>query len=157
MTSSESIAGASRSGRLYRHSPLVLFAAGFISVVVFQQGCLGILNALGLTPAMGVSRRAHLAARSAANLVVCVLGWGMGSDLRLLREAVSRRLSPLLRPGYPLWSSRSRASPWPPGLIRPRWPPTSSCTAHGDWEWGSWCATEREAPAHGARGEDVDT
>ena len=47
MTSSESIAGASRSGRLYRHSPLVLFAAGFISVVVFQQGCLAILNGLG--------------------------------------------------------------------------------------------------------------
>ena len=51
MTSSESIAGASRSGRIYRHSPLVLFAAGFISVVVFQQGCLAILNGLGLTPA----------------------------------------------------------------------------------------------------------
>jgi hypothetical protein len=50
MTSSESIAGASRSGRLYRHSPLVPFAAG-LSVVVFQQGCLAILNALGLTPA----------------------------------------------------------------------------------------------------------
>ena len=51
MTRSELIAVPSRSGRLYRHSPLVLFAAGFISVVVFQQGCLAILNGLGLTPA----------------------------------------------------------------------------------------------------------
>ena len=51
MTRSELIAVPSRSGRLYRHSPLVLFAAGFISVVVFQEACLAILNALGLTPA----------------------------------------------------------------------------------------------------------
>ena len=35
----------------FRYSAISLFAAGFISVLVFQMGALAILNALGFTPA----------------------------------------------------------------------------------------------------------
>jgi hypothetical protein len=37
-------------GSWFRYSPISLFAIGFISVLVFQQGALAILNAMGLTP-----------------------------------------------------------------------------------------------------------
>jgi hypothetical protein len=38
-------------GAWLRYSPISLFAAGFISVLVFQMGALAILNAFGFTPA----------------------------------------------------------------------------------------------------------
>ena len=38
-------------GSWFRYSPISLFAAGFISVLVFQQGALAILHAVGFTPA----------------------------------------------------------------------------------------------------------
>jgi len=38
-------------GSWFRYSPIASFAAGFISVLVFQQGALAILNAVGFTSA----------------------------------------------------------------------------------------------------------
>jgi hypothetical protein len=39
---------ATRAGGLFRHNVLLLFAAGFISVLVFQAGATAILHAYGL-------------------------------------------------------------------------------------------------------------
>jgi len=52
MTTIEStISSSTWYGSWFRYSPISLFAAGFISVLVFQQGALAVLNAVGLTPA----------------------------------------------------------------------------------------------------------
>lgn len=51
MTTSESVPSARWFGSWFRYSPVSLFAAGFISVLVFQQGALAILNAVGFTTA----------------------------------------------------------------------------------------------------------
>jgi len=50
MTISESIPSARWYGPWFRYSPISLFAAGAISVLVFQQGAVAILNAVGFTP-----------------------------------------------------------------------------------------------------------
>ena len=47
MTTTSSAAGTTS---LFRHSPISLFAAGFISVLVFQMGAWSILHAIGLMP-----------------------------------------------------------------------------------------------------------
>jgi hypothetical protein len=51
MTTSEILASSHWFGSRFRYSPVSLFAAGFISVLVFQQGALAVLNAVGFTPA----------------------------------------------------------------------------------------------------------
>jgi len=48
MTTTTTAAGAQAS--VFRYSILSCFAAGFISVLVFQMGAIAILNALGLVP-----------------------------------------------------------------------------------------------------------
>jgi len=50
MTTSETIPTAHWYGSWFRYSPVFLFAAGFISVLVFQQGAHAILYAIGLIP-----------------------------------------------------------------------------------------------------------
>jgi ActR/RegA family two-component response regulator len=51
MTTIESTPTSHWYGSLFRYSPISLFAAGFISVLVFQQGPVAILHAVGFTPA----------------------------------------------------------------------------------------------------------
>jgi hypothetical protein len=51
MTTVESIPSSHWYGSLFRYSPFSLFAAGFISVLLFQQGAVAILHAVGFTPA----------------------------------------------------------------------------------------------------------
>jgi len=58
MTAAETLPSTSRFGSWFRYSPISLFAAGFISVLVFFQGALAILNAVGFTPATPFSASA---------------------------------------------------------------------------------------------------
>lgn len=51
MTTVGSTSRSASYGSLFRYSPISLFAAGFISVLVFQQGAVAILHAVGFTPA----------------------------------------------------------------------------------------------------------
>jgi hypothetical protein len=55
MTTSETIPTAHWYGSWFRYSPVFLFAAGFISVLVFQQGAHAILYAIGLIPSASFS------------------------------------------------------------------------------------------------------
>jgi hypothetical protein len=50
MTTSESIPSTHWYDSWFRYSPISLFAAGFISVLVFLQGALAILYAVGFIP-----------------------------------------------------------------------------------------------------------
>jgi hypothetical protein len=50
MATSESIPSSHWYASWFRYSPISLFAAGFISVLVFQQGAQAILNAVGFIP-----------------------------------------------------------------------------------------------------------
>jgi hypothetical protein len=111
MTTIESAPRSQWFGSRFRYSPISLFAAGFISVLVFQQGALAILNAVGFTPITAFSAAQTWPARGAANLVVGLLGRRVGSCLWVLREVVHGEVLHLLALRNPLWSDLSHLGP----------------------------------------------
>ena len=146
MTSSESIPSSAWFGSWFRYSPVSLFAAGFISVLVFQQGTIAILNAVGFTPAtpFSASRTWPLGVPQIWSFAFWGGVWGI---VRLLREVVPGEVgsSPSsLEPFSLPWSFGSssfprKALPWPPAGIRSEWLPTSLLMEHGDWAWRCCC------------------
>src|SRR5437870_10304215 len=71
----------------FRHHPISCFAAGFISVLVFQMGAWGIMYALGMTP----NPPFGYAPTKPFGVPQIFLGWRLGLSLWRGRALVSAR------------------------------------------------------------------
>jgi hypothetical protein len=95
-------------GAWFRYSPISLFAAGFISVLVFQMGALAILNAFGFTPAtpFAATRTWPLGVPQTWSWAFWGGVWGL-----LLREVVSGEVLLVLDRGDPVRRDLADGSP----------------------------------------------